>query len=115
MKNTRISVIAALLLAAPAFIGGAALAGTPGSSNGVTARLTGNTSASYHDPVFGDVTCNETQHPKFDTVSCQIANPNPALAGTHTGAWISDFNGTWGTITYTVTDQGNHYVGKATY
>jgi hypothetical protein len=100
-----------------AVVGGVAGAGTPGShGNGVTARLTGNGATSYTDAVFGPVTCNETQHPKFDTVSCQVADPNPSLAGTtFTNGWFSDFNGAAGTISITVSGDGKHYTGKATY
>jgi hypothetical protein len=110
-------LIIASVTAAFAIAGGVASAGTPGSNgNGVTGRLTGNGAASYTDGVFGPVTCNETQHPKFDTVSCEVANPNPALAGTtFTNTWFSDFNGALGTISITVSGDGKHYTGKATY
>jgi hypothetical protein len=109
-------IFLAAVTASFAIAGGIAIAGTPGSSNGQTAKLVGQGAASYADPIFGDVTCNETQHPKFDTVSCRIANPNPALAGTSsTNAWLSDFNGALGTITYSVSADGTSYSGKATY
>ena len=111
-------VILAAIAVSFAVVGGVAIAGTPGShGNGVTDKLTGKNAASYTDAVFGPVTCNETQHPKFDTVSCSIADPNPALAGTSgTNGWISDFNGTsLGTITYSVSADGTSYSGKATY
>jgi hypothetical protein len=112
MKKVVILAISASVAAA-----GIAIAGTPGShGNGVTDKLVGQGAASYTDAIFGPVTCNETQHPKFDTVSCRIADPNPALAGTTaTNGWFSDFNGTFGSITYTVSGDGKHYTGKATY
>jgi hypothetical protein len=95
---------------------GTAYAGTPGSSNGVTTRLTGNTSADYADAVFGNTSCNETQHPKFDTVSCTLGTPNLSQAGTSaTVGWLSDFNGTYGTFSYTFSADGSTYYGKATY
>ena len=108
-------IVFAVAAASLVIVGGVAIASSPGS-NGVTAKLVGQGAASYTDALFGDVTCNETQHPKFDTVSCRIANPNPALAGTSgTNGWISDFNGAGGTITYRVSGDGMHYTGKATY
>ena len=93
-----------------------AFAGTPGSNNGLTDRNTGKNAASYSDPYFGGTaTCNETQHAKFDTVSCNLSEPT-ALAGTSgTVAWISDFNGNYGLFTYTVSADGLNYTGKATY
>ena len=113
MKNIVLAAVAATL----AITSSAAFAGTPGSSNGMTAKLTGNTSADYIDPVFGSVSCNETQHRKFDTVSCKlVAGPNSALAGTSgTVAWLSDFNGVLGSFTYSFSADGSTYSGKATY
>jgi hypothetical protein len=110
-------VVILAVAAAVAIGSGIAIAGTPGSqSNGVTAKLVGQGAAKYTDVFFGDTTCNETQHPKFDTVSCRFSTPNLALAGT-SGAigWDSDFNGTYGTFTYTVSADGTSYSGKATY
>ena len=95
-----------------------AIAGTAGSSNGVTDKLTGNGAAQYYDPYFRtDVTCNETQHRKFDTVSCTFADAKPELAGqTLTNRWFSDFvGGGFGSITLTVNLDGTGYSGKATY
>ena len=88
-----------------------------GGSNGVSDRLTGNGAASYIDPVFGPVICNETQHRKFDTVSCRLVTSNPALAGTSaTVGWNSDFTGGgFGSFTYTFDADGAGYSGKATY
>jgi len=112
-------IIFSLITGTVAIIGGAALAGTPVShGNGVTDRLTGNGAAKYDDAVFGpNTTCNETQHPKFDTVSCRLAAPNLALAGTTgTVSWFSDFDHSIiGTFTYTVSGDGRTYTGKATY
>jgi len=111
MKKVILATIAAAFVISPA------IAGSPGSDNGVTARLTGKTSTTYNDGFFGSVTCNETQHPKFDTVECQINGaPRTDLAGqTITGSWFSDFDGTWGSITFTVNADGTGYSGKATY
>ena len=110
MKKVIFSVIVATLAISPA------LAGTPGSDNRVSAKLTGNTAAAYNDGLFGAVTCNETQHRKFDTVDCAIANPRPDLAGhTITNGWYSDFDGALGTITFTMNADGSGYSGKATY
>ena len=109
-----LGVVAGALVVA----GGLASAGTPGShGNGVTARLTGQGAASYLDVIFGPTTCNETQHPKFDTVSCRLSTPNLALAGTTgTVGWFSDFDHSIiGTFTYTMSGDGRTYTGKATY
>jgi hypothetical protein len=113
-------ILATVTAAAAAFIASSAFAGTPGSdSNGQTTKMTGkNGATSYADPVFGDVTCNETQHPKFDTVACAFATPRLDLAGVSgTYGWISDFDHSLpqGTITYTVSLDGTGYTGKATY
>jgi hypothetical protein len=106
-------------------VGGIAMAGTPGSSNNNSpmAKMTGQGKAmgsggadTYTDPVFGQVTCNETQHPQFDTVSCTMATPLSNAAGSSgTVGWYSDFNGKLGTFTYTVSADGSSYSGKATY
>ncbi len=113
MKKIITVAIAASLVS----FAGAASAGTPGSNNGQTGRLTGNTSADYNDAVFGPTSCNETQHRKFDTVSCTLETPNLSLAGTTgTSAWYSDFdNSITGTFTYTFSADGSTYSGKATY
>lgn len=99
---------------------GVAAAGTVGSSNGVSSKMTGKAAASYSDWYFGGpTTCNETQHAKFETVSCTLSTPNLALAGTSGSVgWISDFpNGTGiiGTFNYTVSLDGLNYFGTATY
>lgn len=113
MKKAILTAIAAAFVITPA------LAGTPGSdnSNGVTARLTGTNNTTYNDGIFGSVTCNETQHRKFDTVECQInGTPRTDLAGrTITNLWFSDFDGTPGSITFTMNLDGTGYSGKATY
>jgi hypothetical protein len=96
---------------------GAAFAGTPGSNNGQTSKMTGKAAASYSDAVFGDVTCNETQHPKFDTVSCAFASPRLDIAGqAGTVGWYSDFNNSkLSTMTYAVNIDGSGYTGQANY
>ncbi len=77
--------------------------------------MTGNEAASYSDPFFGDTRCNETQHRKFDTISCNLSAPS-SLAGTSgTVGWYSDFNGALGTFDYTVSADGLSYSGKANY
>lgn len=95
---------------------GVASASSDGS-NGVSDRLTGNDAATYYDPYFGDnVTCNETQHRKFDTVSCTLTDARPDLAGTTgTIGWYSDFDGEYGSLTFTFSEDGATYSGKATY
>jgi phage-related minor tail protein len=102
-----------------AFIAGSAFAGPSGSqSNGQTTKKTGNNAVTFIDYVFdqGQTTCNETQHPKFDTVSCALTTPNLALAGTSgTYGWNSDFNGTLGVITYPFSADGASYPGHVTY
>lgn len=106
-----------LLGAALALMSAVSFAGTPGSdSNAVSDRMVGKTATSYSDAYFGSTTCNETQHPKFDTVSCTLANPS-SLAGTSgTIGWYSDFNNAkLGTFTYTVSPDGLTYSGQATY
>ena len=111
MRKTIFAVVALTMFAT------AATAGTPGSSNAVSAKLTGKNATSYVDPVFGAVTCRETQHPQFDTVSCTLATPRPDLAGTTaTVLWNSDFTGaSGGSFTYTFSDDGSTYSGIATY
>jgi len=100
-------------------LAGAASAST-GQSNGQTAKLTGNNGAAvYVDGVFGPVKCNETQHPKFDTVSCRFTagqTQTPGTSGTFTN-WYSDFNdrANSGTLTYTINADGTGYTGQATY
>lgn len=95
-----------------------AFAGPQGStSNGQTGRLTGNAPAEFDDNYFGSHTvCNETQHRKWDTVSCTLSTPT-SLAGTSsTVPWLSDFDHTSvGTMTYTVSADGLSYSGKVTY
>ena len=99
-----------------------------GTSNGQSGKLTGNNAAKYNDPVFGSVQCNETQHAKFDTLSCKsttgspLTNVAPGQVGTV--GWNSDFgavSGTTnihpvtGTLAYTVSADGLSYTGQATY
>lgn len=112
-------ILATVTAAAAAFIASSAFAGTPGSdTNGQTSKMTGKNGASrYLDGVFGQTTCNETQHPQFDTVSCKLDTPNLGLAGvSSTVGWISDFDHTtYGTFTYTVSADGLSYTGHATY
>ena len=112
MKKIIFAVIAASFA-----ISGTAYAGTPGSTNGQTAKQTGKTAAIYSDAVFGDVTCNETQHPKFDTVSCAFASARLDIAGQGgTVGWYSDFNSSkLGTMTYAVNADGSGYTGQASY
>jgi hypothetical protein len=102
---------------AASLVPGVALAGTPGSSNSVTQKMTGKSATAYSDVVFGDTTCNETQHPKFDTVACTLSSANLGLAGTSgTVGWYSDFdNSKLGTFAYTVSADGLSYYGQATY
>jgi hypothetical protein len=74
---------------------------------------------SYDDGYFGPVSCDESQFAGFDLVSCtstvgalwRSANETGTLAG----QWNSDFNGSAGTLTYTVNSTGTGYTGKVTY
>jgi hypothetical protein len=92
---------------------------TAGGSNSITTKMTGNSPASYSDPVFGGVKCNETSHPKFDTVGCTFTDGQVLTPGTTgTVGWNSDFAGSGhqtGVLTYTVNDTGTGYSGQATY
>ena len=106
--------------AALALLSTAALAGPGGTGGGnaQTSKLTGKNAISYPDGwYFGDsVTCNETQHPKFDTVSCTIVNPYLPAGSSGTVEWLSDFGtGQYGTLTYTVSADGLSYTGQVTY
>jgi hypothetical protein len=128
-------VLAAALLGSSA----AAFASTGPVSNGQAGHLTGNAATSYSDPVFGNVTCNEVQHPAFDNVTCKFTGNNPTFQvdGKVDGqiGWNSDFGtsalqpqpGTQqfpshtnpGTLTYTFTGpaggQATGYTGQVTY
>jgi hypothetical protein len=106
------ALFGAVALAAPA------MASSGPNGNGQTALLTGRDAAVYTDGVFGPVKCNETQHPKFDTVECQFTAGQvftPGLTGT--GSWSSDFGdrANIGVITFTVNQDGTGYSGHATY
>jgi hypothetical protein len=122
------ALAAALLGASPAF------ASTGPAGNGQTGgHLTGNKAAVYNDSYFGPVSCNETQHPQFDTVSCHFTGGQTMSPGQPgTVGWNSDFgpaaapngasgNGTTsvhpltGTLTYTINADGTGYTGQATY
>ena len=101
-------------------VAGAGMASaSTGPSNGQAGQLTGQHAATYNDAVFGPVRCNETQHPKFDTVSCQSTSGLP-LTGVTAGqvgsvGWLSDFNGTFGTLSFTVSADGLSYTAHAAY
>ena len=103
-----------------AVLGGAGMASaSTGPCNGQAGQLTGQHAATYNDAVFGPVRCNETQHPKFDTVSCQSTSGLP-LTGVTAGqvgsvGWLSDFNGTFGTLSFTVSADGLSYTAHAAY
>lgn len=102
-------------VAASFAIAAAASASTGGNDNGVTDKATGKNAFAYVD-AWGPVSCNETKHPKFETVSCNLATPSPDLAGTTiTVGWNSDFGGRTGTITLTFSADGSNYSGLATY
>ena len=104
---------------AVSLLGATAASASTGPSNGQTGQMTGNRATSYTDPVFGGVQCNETQHPKFDTVSCKFTDGQVLTpSSTGTVGWNSDFAGnthTTGVLTYTVNDSGTGYSGQATY
>jgi hypothetical protein len=128
MRSTttrRLALLAAGPAAAAALLltTGTAFAATgPAGGNGQTGHLTGGKAATYTDPVFGPVRCNETQHAKFDTVACQSTTGAPltGVAGGQAGSigWNSDFAGSGqptGTLVYTVSPDGLGYTGQATY
>jgi hypothetical protein len=129
MKRTttrRIVMIAAgpATLAGLLLTTGTAFASTGPAGNGQAGHVTGGRAASYTDPVFGPVRCNETQHPAFDTVACQSATGAPltGVVGGQAGSvgWNSDFGAVTihpvtGTLTYTVSPDGLSYTGQATY
>ncbi len=98
-------------------LGATVASAVTGKGNGQTRRLTGNGAASYVDPLLGQTTCNETQHQKFDTISCRVTTPLTAYAGTtQSFSWCSDFlGGGCGTVTLTFSADGLSYSGKATY
>jgi hypothetical protein len=124
-KSARIAALVAgpiMVLGIGAAAAAPAFAST-GPSNGQSAQQTGNTrAATYPDPFFGGVKCNETQHPAFDTVACKSTTGSP-LTNVAPGAigsvgWNSDFLGsghTTGVLTYTVSADGLSYTGQATY
>jgi len=126
-KSARIAALVAgpiMVLGIGAATAAPAFASTGPSTNGQVGQMTGNTrAASYTDPVFGGVKCNETQHPAFDTVSCKSTTGSPLtnVAPNATGqvGWNSDFAGNTrinpGTLTYTVSPDGLSYTGQATY
>jgi hypothetical protein len=128
MKRTttrRLVLIAAgpAALAGLLLTSGTAFASTGPAGNGQTGHLTGKSAVSYTDPWFGPVRCNETQHPTFDTVSCQsttgapVTNASPGQVISFPGQWNSDFAGgpAGGSITVTVNADGMGYTGQATY
>lgn len=112
----KVGIISAATVATMA-IPAAAFAGT--GPNGDQASQTGNGAATYTDPVFGPVQCNETEHAKFDTVECQFTGGQVfAPNGIQTVGWNSDFAGSGhstGVLTYTIKPDGTGYTGKATY
>jgi hypothetical protein len=120
-KSARIAALVAgpiMVLGIGAATAAPAFASTGPSSNGQTAQQTGNRATSYTDSLFGAVKCNETSHPKFDTVSCAMSPANLGLAGTSgTVGWNSDFGNrtNTGVLTYTVSPDGLSYTGQATY
>jgi hypothetical protein len=97
-----------------------------GTSNANTGgQLTGKSAAQYTDYVFGQVQVNETQHPKFDTVSAKFIDHTAFELGmtpgqTGTVGWNSDFGAgsihpATGTLTYTINADGTGYTGQVTY
>ena len=123
------AIAAALLGTAAPAAHAATLTASVGSpaSNGQAGQMTGNRAAVYTDGVFGPVQCNETQHPKFDTVSCKFTAGQLQTPGTTgTVGWNTDFTTTnegvtlpshvnTGVLAYTVNADGSGYTGQATY
>jgi hypothetical protein len=119
------SVAVPAAMAVSAF-GATAASASTGPSNGQTTQQTGGSAANYQDPVFGHVKCNETQHPKFDTVGCTFLDGQGSggyqPGQTYTVGWNSDFLNSGhqtGVLTFTITTDsaGNvtGYSGQATY
>jgi hypothetical protein len=99
--------------------------------------LTGKNGLTYNDAVFGQVKINETQHPKFDTISATFightaTDINMVPGQTGTLPWNSDFTANYatpsgaqlpgsiggrvdGTLTYTINADGTGYTGQITY
>jgi hypothetical protein len=114
-----------------------ASASAPATSNGQQGQLTGKNGLTYNDAVFGQVKINETQHPKFDTISATFIGHTAADIGkwageTDTLPWNSDFTHNYatpsgaqlpgsidqrvdGTLTYTINADGTGYTGQITY
>jgi hypothetical protein len=116
-----------------------ASASAPATSNGQQGLLTGKNALVYQDAQFGWVKVNETQHPKFDTVSATFVTDatgkTPRVSTTFspnyssTVGWNSDFGTTYantpstdtsihpgqGTLTYTINSDGTGYTGQVTY
>jgi hypothetical protein len=126
-KSARIAALVAgpiMILGIGAATAAPAFASPGPGSNGQTNTGTGN-SITYTNGTFPDsglVFCNETQHPKFDTVECH--GPGVQLQAfegqTLTVPWLSDFGsgphaGQTGVLTYTVSADGLSYSGQATY
>jgi hypothetical protein len=123
MKKSILFGVPALAVAGVVGMSAPAFASAGPDTNGQTAQQTGsNNAATYTDPVFGPVKCNETQHPKFDTVACKSTSGSP-LTGVSPGqigtvGWNSDFaNSGHNTcvLAYTVSLDGLSYTGQATY
>jgi hypothetical protein len=125
MRTIKI-VLVSLAAAALSLLGATAAFASPGpGGNGQTGTGTGNnafTYSSFNFPDSGAVICNETQHPKFDTVECQ--GPGVQLQAyegqTLSVGWISDFlsgphAGQTGVLTYTVAPDGLSYSGQVFY
>lgn len=119
MKRIIITAVAAAAVLGGGLATTASAMASTGPSNGQSGQLTGNRATSYPDPQFGAVQCNETQHPKFDTVSCKFTAGQLLTPGaTGTVGWNSDFANsghTTGVLTYTINPDGSGYTGQATY
>lgn len=94
-------------------------ASQPGG-NGVQGKFTGNGAKTYDDGwYFGNVKYNETQHPKFDTVSGTFLSGLPAWATpgqSYDVQWQSDFGtGQVGNLHFTINLDGSGFTGQATY
>jgi hypothetical protein len=114
-----------------------ASASAPATNNGQQGQLTGKNGLTYTDGVFGLVKINETQHPKFDTISATFIGHTATDIGmtpgdTSTLPWNSDFTHNYatpsgaqlpgsigdrvdGTLTYTINADGTGYTGQITY
>jgi hypothetical protein len=115
------------LTAGPAFASTPQQGTTP-PGNPPISKLTGSNAASYTDPFFGPVKCDEVHHANakagqnFDSVTCTSTTGLPLTSVTpgevSTVGWNSDFANVaepQGVLSFTVSADGLSYTGIANY